>query len=186
MMLKIANAIEDIIEKYSNDHRFINDHELNIVCQIDTDEERIEYILAEIDEELPAGIIFSYEYTAGEYEITFKKISEDSIMNPYTNKANILDTKIQNKFGPLDWIGQTLYEDGKYHISFMGPRIQKGETCISTSFVKREEKFFAKMRRIVTMIHHSGYAASMIRFEADRDCPYSESRIEINLTGGEL
>lgn len=74
MMLKVKDTIEDIVEKYSDDHRFINDHELNVVCQIDTDEERIEFILAEIDKQLPAGIYFSHEYTCGEYEITFKEI----------------------------------------------------------------------------------------------------------------
>ena len=79
MMLKVKNAIEDIIEKYSDDHRFINDHELNVVCQIDTDEERIEFILAAIDEQLPAGIVFSHEYTCGEYEITFKEINGEEL-----------------------------------------------------------------------------------------------------------
>ena len=87
MMLKVMNAIENIVEKYSDDYRFINDHELNVVCQIDTDEERIEFILAAIDEQLPAGIVFSHEYTCGEYEITFKEVQT---MNTYlVNAKNI-------------------------------------------------------------------------------------------------
>ena len=73
MILKIMNAIEKTVDKYSDDYRFIDDHESNLVCQIDTDKERIEFILAAIDEQLPAGVYFSHEYTCGEYEITFKK-----------------------------------------------------------------------------------------------------------------
>lgn len=75
MLLETIRTIESIVEKNAIDWRFINDHNFNVVCQIDTDEEHIEYILAEIDEVLPLGITFSHEYTCGEYEITFKEIN---------------------------------------------------------------------------------------------------------------
>ena len=96
-MLKVINAIENVVEKYSDDYRFINDHEFNVVCQIDTDEERIEFILAAIDEQLPADIVFSHEYTCGEYEITFKEVQT---MNTYLVNAKILEASIQNEFAP--------------------------------------------------------------------------------------
>lgn len=191
-MLKVMKAIEDVVDKYSDDYRFINDHELNVVCQIDTDEERIEFILAAIDEQLPAGIIFSHEYTCGEYEITFKEIKGDDIMNEYVIKANILDASIHNEFGPLDWVDQTLDQDGDgnytghYHISFTGPRIKKDETCRSAGFRGREDGFFAKMHRIKEMIKNCGMTADLIKFYADNECPYSEATINIHLDGGEL
>lgn len=106
-MLKIMNAIEDTVDKYSDEYRFINDHELNVVCQIDTDEERIEFILAAIDEQLPAGIVFSHEYTCGEYEITFKEIKGDDIMI-----SQVRD--IVRKYLNIEIIGYT--EDPKHNM----------------------------------------------------------------------
>jgi len=188
-MLVIMKAIEDIVDKYADDYRFINDHELNVVCQIDTDKERIEFILAEIDEVLPAGIIFSHVYMADEYEITFKKIGDDIMnQNPYTVKATFIDASIQNEFGPLDWIDQTLHEDGMYSISFTGPRVnyEEGELCRSAGFLGRQDAFFSKMHKIKNMIKNCGYNAELIKFDADKDCPYSEATINMNLAGGEL
>lgn len=189
MMLIIMKAIENIVDEYADDYRFINDHEFNVVCQIDTDEERMEIILAEIDEVLPAGIIFSHVYMADEYEITFKKIGDDIMnQNPYTVKATFIDASIQNEFGPLDWIDQTLHEDGMYSISFTGPRVnyEEGELCRSAGFLGRQDAFFSKMHKIKNMIKNCGYNAELIKFDADKDCPYSEATINMNLAGGEL
>ena len=186
MMLKVKNAIEDIVEKYSDDHRFINDHELNVVCQIDTDEERIEFILAEIDEQLPAGIYFNHEYTCGEYEITFKEIKGADIMNEYEVKMTLLTAAIENEFEPLDWADITVYkEEGTGNITFTGPTLSERDWKPG-AFKGAEDAFFAKVRRITAMIQNCGYTASMVRFEADKLCPYSEATIEINFEGGEL
>ena len=113
-------------------------------------------------------------------------------MNEYLRKALFVDVTIQNEFGPLDWVDQTLDQNecGEYteyyHISFTGPCIEDGETCTSGSFRGREDGFFAKMRRIKDMIINCGMSAELIKFYADKDCPYSEVTININLDGGEL
>lgn len=184
-MLKVMNAIENVVEKYSDDYRFINDHELNVVCQIDTDEERIEFILAEIDEQLPAGIVFSHEYTCGEYEITFKEIKGADIMNEFEVKTTLLTAAIENEFGPLDWADITVHEEGTGSITFTGPTLSERDWKPG-AFRGAEDAFFAKIRRIKEMIKNCGYTADMIKFEADCDCPYSEATININFTGGEL
>ena len=188
MMLKIMNTVEDIIDKYSDDYRFINDHELNVVCQINTDEERIEFILAEIDQQLPAGIIFTHKYICDEYEITFKEIKGDDIMNPYVVKANLLDASIQNEFGPLDWADQTLYDDGVYMITFTGPCYS--ECCDENGNLNRikllalQDGFFAKMHNIKRMIENCGIKViSFNKFEASKDDPFAEAIIEIDFEG---
>ena len=191
MMLKIMKIVEDIVDKYSDDYRFINDHELNVVCQIDTDEERIEFILAEIDEKLPAGIIFTHEYVCDEYEITFKKIKGNDIMNPYVEKATLLDVSIENEFGPLDWADQTIYEDGEYSITFTGPCYS--ECCDEDGnldkikLIALQDGFFWKMHNIKRMIENCGFEVlSFSKYEATKDDPWSEVSISINLIGGEL
>lgn len=186
MMLKIMNTVEDIIDKYSDDYRFINDHELNVVCQINTDEERIEFILAEIDQQLPAGIIFSHEYTCGEYEITFKEIKGADIMNEYEMKMTLLSAAIDVELGPFDWADITVYkEKGTGSITFTGPTLIERDWKPG-AFRGAEDAFFAKVRRVRDMIENCGYTASMVRFEADKLCPYSKATVEINFEGGEL
>ena len=184
-MLVIMKAIENIVDKYADDYRFINDHELNVVCQIDTDEERMEIILAEIDEKLPAGIIFSHEYIADEYEITFYE-GGNAMRKIYERRADVLDALIQNEFGILDYFEPDLSDDGTYTITLIGPHIQKGETCMSAGFRGREDGFFAKMRRVKDYIKILGYNAELIKYEADRDHLYSEVKINIKLDGSEL
>lgn len=188
MMLIIMKAIENIVDKYADDYRFINDHELNVVCQIDTDEERMEIILAEIDEKLPAGIIFSHKYMADEYEITFKKIGDDIMKNPYEVKANLIDATILAEFGPLDWWEPNLNENGLYTMTCIGPHVdyENNETCRSAGFIGRQDGFFSKMHKIKNMIRNCGYNTELIKFEATKECPYSEAKININLAGGEL
>ena len=191
MMLKVMHAIEDIVDEYSDDYRFINDHELNVVCQISTDEERIEFILAAIDEQLPTNIIFSHEYVCGEYEITFKEIKGDDIMNPNVVKANLLDASIQNEFAPLDWADQTLDEDGVYMITFTGPCYS--ECCDEDGnldgikLLALQDGFFSKMHKIKRMIEFCGFEVlGFNKYEATKDDPWSEATITIDLTGVEL
>ena len=188
MMLKVMKAIEDTVDKYSDDYRFINDHELNLVCQIDTDEERIEFILAAIDEQLPAGIYFSHEYTCGEYEITFREVQN---MNRYHINAKILEASIQNEFGPLDWADMTLHEDGKYSMTITGPCYS--ECCDKEGNLDRikllalQDGFFSKMHRIKRMIENCGLEIlNFKKCEATKDDPFSEVTIDIQLTGGRL
>lgn len=188
MMLKVMKAIEDIVDKYSDDYRFINDHELNVVCQIDTDEERIEFILAAIDEQLPTGIVFSHEYTCGEYEITFKEVQN---MNRYHINAKILEASIQNEFGPLDWADMTLHEDGEYSMTFTGPCYS--ECCDEEGNLDRikllalQDGFFSKMHRIKRMIENCGLEIlSFNKYKATKDDPFSEVTINVQLTGGRL
>lgn len=187
-MLKVKNAIEDIVEKYSDDHRFINDHELNVVCQINTDEERIEFILAEIDEQLPAGIYFSHEYTCGEYEITFKEVQN---MNRYHINAKILEASIQNEFGPLEWADMTLHEDGEYSMTITGPCYS--ECCDKDGNLDRikllalQDNFFSKMHKVKRMIENCDLKIlSFNKYEATKDDPFSEVTINVQLTGGRL
>ena len=188
MMLKVINAIENVVEKYSDDYRFINDHEFNVVCQIDTDEERIEFILAAIDEQLPADIVFSHEYTCGEYEITFKEVQT---MNTYLVNAKILEASIQNEFAPLDWADQTLHKDGRLSMTFTGPTYS--ECCDEDGNLNRikllalQDGFFSKMHKIKRMIEFCGL--EILRFdkhEATKDDPFSEATIDIQLKEGRL
>lgn len=133
-------------------------------------------------------------YCEGEFDCEPCKYDKgDDNMNEYVRKALFVDVTIQNEFGPLDWIDQTLDQEGdiytgKYHISFMGPRIdtEAGETCMSGGFRGREDGFFAKMHRIKNMLINCGMTADLIKFYADNECPYSEATIHIHLDGGEL
>lgn len=135
-----------------------------------------------------------YTEKCNEWDCENCKFEGSDDMSEYVIKAGMLDITIDNEFGPLDWIDQTLDQDDDlsyiefYHISFMGPRInnEEGETCRSGSFRGREDAFFAKMRRIKEMIKNCGYNADLIKFYADNECPYSEATININLAGGEL
>ena len=84
-----------------------------------------------------------------------------------------LNLAIQKEFSPLNWIDITDYENGKGSISFT----DDGETA---------DEFFSKMRDVKDFIKGFGYTASLTKFEADKLCPYSEARIDINFEGGEL
>lgn len=192
MLLQVMNSIEDIVEKYTSkkgqDYRFINDHNLNPVCQVETDEESFECILAEIDEVLPAGIIFTHQQYDDGYEITFRKVDT---MNKYVKQSILLNAAIENEFGPLDWVDITVHEeDGTGSISFTGPSRKE---CINEDgeydricFIARQDGFFSKMHKIKNMIKNCGMTADLIKFEADCEFSYSEATININFEGGEL
>ena len=83
-----------------------------------------------------------------------------------------LNLAIQKKFGPLNWIDVTKYEDDTGSISFT----DDGES---------EDEFFAKMEDIKEFVKEFGYSASLTKYGADKLCPYSEARIDINFVGGE-
>lgn len=83
-----------------------------------------------------------------------------------------LNISIQKKFGPLNWIDVTKYEDGTGSISFT----DDGESA---------DEFFSKMRDVKDFIKGFGYSAALTRFEADKLCPYNEVRIDIDFIGGE-
>lgn len=183
MLLDQFNQFYDIVAKHDPECIAFNDHHANIVIQFNTGD--IEEILKEIKNILPAGMSIGWTYEADAYEITFYE-GGDTMKREYEQQANIVDASIQSEFGPLDWIDQTLHEDSKYSISFMGPRIEDNETCMSAGFRGREDGFFAKMRRIKEMIHNCGYNAELIKFEADKDHPYSEATINLKLDGSEL
>ena len=85
----------------------------------------------------------------------------------------VLNLAIQKNFNPLNWIDITKYEDGTGSITFA----DDGES---------EDEFFAKMVNINEFIKEFGYSASLTKYEADKLCPYSEARIDINFVGGEL
>lgn len=133
-------------------------------------------------------------YCEGEFDCEPCRHNRGENMHEYERKALFLDVSIQNEFGSLDWADQTLDQDdelnytGHYHISFTGPCIdtEAGETCRSAGFRGREDGFFSKMHRIKNMIKNCGMTAELIKFYADKDCPYSEATININLDGGEL
>ena len=83
--------------------------------------------------------------------------------------------EIQKEFAPLSWVDITHYDDGTGSISFT----DTGEEI-------NEDEFFSKMRAVKDFIKGFGYSASLIKFEADKLCPYNEARIDINFEGGEL
>ena len=89
------------------------------------------------------------------------------------NEFLALTLAIQKNFNPLNWIDITNYEDGTGSISFT----DDGES---------EDEFFAKIANIKEFIKKFGYSASLTKYEADKLCPYSEARIDINFDGGEL
>ena len=84
-----------------------------------------------------------------------------------------LNLKIQKKFANLNWVDITNYENGNGSISFT----DDGESA---------EEFFSKMRDVTSFIKGFSYSASLTKYEADKLCPYSEARIDINFEGGEL
>ena len=83
-----------------------------------------------------------------------------------------LNMEIQKKFAPLSWVDVTHYDNGTGSISF-------------TDCGKTEDEFFSKMRDVTSFIKGFGYTASLTRYEADKLCPYSEARIDINFEGGD-
>jgi hypothetical protein len=85
----------------------------------------------------------------------------------------VLNMAIQKRFNPLNWVDITNYDDGTGSISFT----DDGES---------EDEFFTKMVNIKEFVKGFGYSASLTKFEADKLCPYSEARIDINFVGGEL
>ena len=109
-------------------------------------------------------------------------------MNSYKIKADFIDATIVNEFGQLDWFEPTLKENGMYTITFIGPRVdeERKETCKSASFLGRQDAFFSKIHKIKNMIKNCGYNAELIKFEATKELPYSEAKINMNLSGGEL
>lgn len=84
-----------------------------------------------------------------------------------------LNMAIQKKFGPLNWIDVTKYEDETGSISFT----DDGESS---------DDFFSKMRDVKDFIKEFGYSASLTKYESDKLCPYNEARIDIDFAGGEL
>ena len=85
-----------------------------------------------------------------------------------------MNLKIQKEFSPLNWIDVTAWVDEC-----------KGSICF-TDDGETADEFFSKMRSIKDFIKGFGYSASLIKFEADKLCPYHEARIDIDFTGGEL
>lgn len=184
MLLQTLNKIEKVVESLSLDHRVLNDHSLNTVIQFETDSDSFKIILEEIRKILPSDVAMSWVYQGGSYEITFYKVSN---MSEYTMKSILLNAAIENEFAPLDWVDITVYdEDGTGSISFTGPHVKDDETCKSAGFIGRQDGFFSKMHKIKNMIQNCGYSAELIKFEADKLCPYSEATININFEGGEL
>ena len=84
-----------------------------------------------------------------------------------------LNIAIQKEFNPLNWVDITNYENGTGSISFT----DDGES---------EDVFFDKMSKIKEFVKTFGYAAELIKFPADCECPYNEATIRINFYGGEL
>lgn len=84
-----------------------------------------------------------------------------------------LNVAIQKEFTPLSWVDVTHYDDGTGSISF-------------TDCGESEDEFFSKMRDVTSFIKGFGYSASLTKYEADKLCPYSEARIDINFEGCEL
>ena len=84
-----------------------------------------------------------------------------------------LNMSIQKKFGPLNWIDVTKYEDESGSISFT----DDGESS---------DEFFTKMVSIKDFIKEFGYSASLTKYGADKLCPYNEARIDIDFAGDEL
>ena len=84
-----------------------------------------------------------------------------------------LNMAIQKEFAPLSWVDVTHFDNGTGSISF-------------TDCGEDADEFFSKMRCIKDFIKEFGYPASLTKYEADKLCPYNETRIDIDFTGGEL
>lgn len=127
-----------------------------------------------------------FEEKCSEFDCENCKLGSETMKGEYIEKSNLLNAAIENEFGPLYWADITLYGDGETgSITFTGPSISEREWKPG-AFRGAEDAFFAKMRRIKDMIKNCGFSASLTRFEADCDCPYSEARIDINFAGAEL
>ena len=185
MLLEQFKTFYTIVERYDCKCIAFNDHNANIVIQFSKGD--IEEILKEIRRVLPAGMSVEWTYMANQYEITFKE-GGDIMRREYEQQAKILDAAIQGEFGPIDWFDQTLHEDSTYSITLIGPHVDtdNDETCTSISFIAREDGFFSKMHKIKNMIKYAGYNVELIKFEANKDCPYSEATINVKLDGSEL
>ena len=87
-----------------------------------------------------------------------------------------LESEIQKRYKPLDWLDLTLWvEDGKGSITFGNNA--KDQT---------ELKFFNECRQIKDFIQSKGYPAELIMFASDKDCPYPEATINFSIDGSEL
>ena len=82
MLLQQLKTIIEIIKFYNNgkEPKIINTLNLDIICQIDTNWESMEYILCELDHKLPINILFSHEKKNGVYEITFRTKETNDII----------------------------------------------------------------------------------------------------------
>ena len=87
-----------------------------------------------------------------------------------------LESEIQKRYKPLDWLDLTLWvEDGKGSITFGNNAKRQSELT-----------FFNECRQIKDFIQSKGYPAELIMFPADNDCDYPEATINFNLDGSEL
>ena len=87
-----------------------------------------------------------------------------------------LESEIQKRYKPLDWLDITLWvEEGKGSITFGNNAKRQSELA-----------FFKECRQIKEFIQSKRYPAELIMFPADNDCDYPEATINFNLDGGEL
>lgn len=82
MLLAQLETIKRIIKFYNDgkEPEIENTLNLNIVCRIKTNWESMEYILCELDEELPVNILFSHQKVGDYYEITFRTTETNNII----------------------------------------------------------------------------------------------------------
>lgn len=86
-------------------------------------------------------------------------------------RSIVLNEAIEKKFKPLNWIDTTVWTDEKFgSITFT----DNGEPSA---------EFFSKMEKIKNFIIDSGFAAELVMFPADKECPYDEATIKIKFGG---
>ena len=74
MIFSIFNNIKQIAETKLNDLNIKNDENLNICLSGECSEKDKEFLLYELDKNLPIGIFFHHEFENGKLKITFEEV----------------------------------------------------------------------------------------------------------------
>ena len=74
MFLMILDSIEQCVKKYTEAYRFGNNPNLDVELIANINDEDKEYLLSDIDLNLPYGLNFSHIYENGKLKVTFKEL----------------------------------------------------------------------------------------------------------------
>ena len=101
--------------------------------------------------------------------------------------------EISVKFNPdghICWADHTIRPNDKCDVAFTGPNVREytkevnGEEVFDeAAFDTAVEEFFTEMRQIESFIKDKEYAyeVELVKFEADKDCPYTEATINFTI-----